>query len=212
MNKLKRGRLVALAAALAAVSTAAGPATAAAGVEEPIPVPLLEECPEHFPSQPFLPFGDANNYVLAPNGQFSDSAAASAWELSDGAAIVEDEQFDGSEGGVLQLESKAQATSPVFCVTADYPTARMQVRNLTGHDDVHFHVSYWDEKKLEWDKPKSTGKFKGEDDGAWSLSREMNVKPSKDPGWQQVRFTLAVGGGKSLIQVDEFWVDPRASR
>ena len=48
----------------------------------------------------------------------------------------------------------------------------------------------------------------------WRLSREMAVTPSVDPGWQQVRFTLLAGGDakKSKIQVDGFWVDPRASR
>jgi hypothetical protein len=47
----------------------------------------------------------------------------------------------------------------------------------------------------------------------WRLSPEMSVTPSVDPGWQQVRFTfVADDGKKSRFQVDDFWVDPRASR
>jgi hypothetical protein len=48
----------------------------------------------------------------------------------------------------------------------------------------------------------------------WRLSPEMAVTPSVDPGWQQVRFTFLAGGDpkKSRYQVDDFRVDPRASR
>ena len=68
---------------------------------------------------------------------------------------------------------------------------------------------------LEWTKPKENGKFKAQKDGAWALSKELDIKPDQDdPGWQQVRFTLHVQGDprKHRVQVDNLWIDPRASR
>jgi hypothetical protein len=39
----------------------------------------------------------------------------------------------------------------------------------------------------------------------------MKCNPEKHADWQQVRFVLN-NNGKSGVQVDNFWVDPRASR
>jgi len=100
-----------------------------------------------------------------------------------------------------------------MCITVDYPTARLWSRNITGTDGVSFNVQYWDNDKLEWTKPKDNGGMKGEKTG-WTLSKDMPIKPdTKNLGWQQVRFTLIAGGDpKKRFQVDNFWVDPRASR
>ena len=91
---------------------------------------------------------------------------------------------------------------------------RLWSRNVSDDEDVRFNVQYWDAEKLEWTKPKENGKFKATKDGVWTLSKEMDVKPDNDLGWQQVRFTLHVQGDpkKHRVQVDNFWVDPRASR
>jgi hypothetical protein len=102
-----------------------------------------------------------------------------------------------------------------MCITTEYPMARLWVRNVADDEDVRFNVQYWDKEKLEWTKPKENGKFRSEKDGVWALSKELDIKPDKDdPGWQQVRFTLHVQGDprKHHVQVDNLWVDPRASR
>jgi hypothetical protein len=60
---------------------------------------------------------------------------------------------------------------------------------------------------------KDPGYVKGVFEAAWRLSPEMAVTPSAELGWQQVRFTfVADDAKKSRVQVDDFWVDPRASR
>jgi len=107
---------------------------------------------------------------------------------------------------VLDLPSKAQATSPVMCINSDYPTGRLWVRNIAGSEGVFFHVSYLNADGT-WTYPKNTGQFHG-DKNAWRLSNPMNIQPSNRPGWQQVRFTFLADGTKSRFQVNDFWVDP----
>ena len=190
----------------------ASPAMGAADTPPDVP-PLDEATCVHQPLLPALaPFGDVNLYTLAPGGAFTD---ATGWQLAGGATITPTTQPDGTEGGVLDLPGKSQATSPVMCITADYPMARLWVRNVMDDEDVRFNVQYWDKEKLEWTKPKENGKFKAAKDGAWALSKELDIKPDEhDLGWQQVRFTLHVQGDpkKHRVQVDNLWIDPRASR
>ena len=199
-----------LLASIAGVTAAlAAPSAAFAGAQQPAyvePIPM-DQCVHPETSQTLLAFGDANQFFLAPGGAFDD---VTGWELLGGATVVQTVQPDGSIGNVLDLPQRSQATSPPLCITADYPMARLFARGLTGSEDVDFAVVYWDSKKGEWTKPKVTGKFRGEKKG-WTLSKEMNVDPKKDAGWQQVRFVFYTDG-KSNVQVDNFWVDPRASR
>jgi hypothetical protein len=117
------------------------------------------------------------------------------------------DQKDGTTGGVMDLPSKAQATSPVLCITSDFPTARPWVRNIAGSEGVFFYISYF--KNGVWTAPKNTGQFHGSQK-AWTLATPVNVQPLNTPGWQQVRFTFVAGGNTSRFQVDDFWVDPRA--
>jgi hypothetical protein len=177
----------------------AGTATA------PAPAPSLSECTHRPLSQTFSAFKDYNFYALAPGGEFEGSTDSS-WELTGGATIASAVQQDSSVGGVLDLPSNAQATSPVMCINSDYPTARLWVRNIAGSEGVFFHVSYLNANGT-WTKPKNTGQFHG-DKNAWRLSNPMNIQPSNRPGWQQVRFTFLAGGTKSRFQVNDFWVDP----
>src|SRR4051812_45229060 len=134
-------------------------------------------------SQPFMAFKDANLYTLAPGGAF-DEAAGGGWEFSGGASIVQTTQPDGTVGGVLDVPSKARAVSPVLCITSDYPTARLWVRNVAGSEGVFFYVSSL--INGTWTNIKNTGQFHGAQK-SWTLSNPMNVQPAKTPGWQQVR-------------------------
>ena len=182
-----------------ALGLGAGSAHAATAVSTPTPVAPLSVCSHGAFSQPLLAFKDKNLYTLAPGGDFEGSTS---WDLSRGASI----QADASHGGVLDLPSGAQATSPPLCITADYPKSRMFVRNVAGSEGVAFFVSYL--RNGVWTTPKNTGQFHG-DKSAWTLSGGMNIQPNGHPGWQQARFTFVAGGTKSHFQVDDFWVDPK---
>ena len=189
-------------AALAVPSAAFAGGAAQPGYVDPLPT---ESCVHPPAIQALLAYGDENLYTLAPGGAFSDPAG---WELLGNASMGSADQADGSTGGVLNLPPGSQATSPPMCITVDYPTARLWARGLDGSADVEFNVVYW--KNGEWTKPKHTGNFKGDKKG-WGLSKEMKCNPEKHADWQQVRFVL-FNDGKSNVQVDNFWVDPRASR
>jgi hypothetical protein len=203
-----------LVASLTGAIAMLAPAGAMADADTPPPVPPLDEstCAHQPLTQALLPFGDLNLYTLSPGGAFSN---AYDWQLAGGATLTTATQPDGTTGGVLDLPGKSQATSPVMCITRDYPMARTWVRNATDDEDLRFSVQYWDTEKLEWTKPKENGKFKADKEGSWNLSKELDIKPDeKNPGWQQVRFTLHVNGDpkKHRVQVDNLWIDPRASR
>jgi hypothetical protein len=192
---------------LAAAGTAVFATSAsAATVVTPAAVAPLSSCAQPTLTQPFTAFKDSHLYTPAPGGSF-DSGSSAGWELSGGASVVPTAQPNGTIGGVLDLPSRSQATSPVLCITSDYPTSRLWVRNLAGSEGVFFYVSYL--KNGVWTAPKNTGQFHG-DQKAWTLSNPMNVQPSGVAGWQQVRFTFVAGGTNSHFQADDFWVDPRA--
>ena len=186
--------------ATVAVGLAASPALAATTV-----VTADSACSTPALYQPFAGLKDPRLYTLAPGGTFDDPTG-DGWQLSGGARIVQTTQPDGTVAGVLDLPSKATAVSPAMCITSDYPTARLWVRNLVGSEGVFFHVSY--NTNGTWTSPKNTGQFHG-NQTAWTLSSPMNVQPSNTVGWQQVRFTFIAGGNTSRFQVNDFWVDPR---
>lgn len=194
-----RARRFIVSSALAVAGVSAGPSLAdAAGTSD--------GCAAQPLSQPLTPFGDTNNYFLAPAGDFTTS---DGWTLGAGATHVFTAQADGSTGGVLDMPSGATAVSPVICITSDYPTARLRVRNLVGSEGVSFAISYL--RGGAWSAPKETGQFHG-DKNVWGLSKPMNLQPSKTTGWQQIRLTFIAKGKNSRFQVDDVWIDPRASR
>jgi hypothetical protein len=196
----------ALTAGLMAAAALCTPAAAhAATAATPNPVDPLPSCAGHDFSQPLLALKDKAYYTLAPGGTFATDTT-DGWQLTGGASIIDGVQSDGSSGQVLDLPSGAQASSPPMCITADYPTARLAVRNVAGGDGVFFNVQYY--RDGVWTAPKDNGQFHGQKNG-WTLSGRMNIHPDKASGWQQVRFTFLAGGKTSRFQVDDFWVDPR---
>jgi hypothetical protein len=203
MNRSRAARCVA-SISLAALAAGLGAAQARAAVVEPDAAPLAN-CAAQTVSQPFAALKDQHYYTLAPEGDFS---SAGDWSLSGGASVVQTTDADAQTGAVLDLPSKAQATSPVMCITSDYPTARLHVRDVKGAEGVFFYVSYYENGA--WTTPKNTGQLHG-NHSDWTLSNPMNVQPLKTSGWQQVRFTLVAGGNTSDFEVDDFWVDPKAS-
>ena len=194
--KLLRRMVAVLCLATVAAGLAAGPAAADTNA-------ATSDCTNPVLSTPFSAFKDQHLYTLAPGGTFD---SASGWALSNGASIVQAQQRDGSFAGVLDLPSSAVAVSPTMCVTADYPMARLWVRNLVGADGVSFYDSYL--VNGAWTTPKSAGQFHG-DHSDWTFSHSLNLHPAKPAGWQKVRFILVANGTRSHLQVDDFWVDPR---
>jgi hypothetical protein len=186
---------------LAAVTLVA--ATAGAARAE---ITSTSECVESALSQHFSPFRDYNWYAEVP-GQDETGFTGEGWTLSNGAEVVSTTDAKGQALQALELPSGAKAVSPTICVTRDFPTGRMMVREVSGAQDLFFYVSYAGTKT--WTAPKSTDKFHGSG-SVWNLSDPINLQPSSVSGWQLVKFTLVAGGKSSRSQIYDFWVDPFA--
>ena len=155
-------------------------------------------------SQPFSALHDSNWYTLAP-GQSVNSFDGTGWTLSGGAKIVTTRLADGSTGNILDLPAGAKAVSPPMCVSAAYPTARAQVRDLVGPPSVHLYVQYTNTKS--WEKPTSAGVIAGQ--AQWVTSPPLGLHPGNLYGWQEEVFTLTGGVNGADAQVYNFYVDPR---
>ena len=159
--------------------------------------------PSYSFSQPFLSLKDANWYTLAP-GQSVNSFTGAGWTLSGGAKVVTTTLADGSTGSVLDLPAGSTAVSPPMCVSAVYPSARAQVRDLVGAPSVRLFVQYTNTKS--WQKPIAAGVLAGKTQ--WASSQPLNLHPGNLYGWQQETFTLTGGDKGSDVQVYNFYVDP----
>jgi hypothetical protein len=155
-------------------------------------------------SQPFLSAGDSNYYTLAP-GQSADSFTGAGWTLTGGAQIVSTTLADATTGSVLQLPFGGAAISPIMCVQANYPTARLLVRDVVGGPSTTFLVSY--ETATGWSIPKISGAPGVGSD--WALSPDLTLDPAQVAGWQPVRFVLAGTARNSVSQVYDLYIDPR---
>ena len=95
-----------------------------------------------------------------------------------------------------------------MCVAADYPTARMMVRDIAGApgQGVAFAVSYLGTASEA--TPQVTGKAHVPPTG-WNASKTVNVDPSSAMGWQPVRFVLTANGSRSTFEIYKLYIDPR---
>jgi hypothetical protein len=181
---------------------------AVAGGSAQAAVPVTQEAcsqPDYTFSQPFSPFHDANWYTLAP-GQSVNSFDGAGWTLTGGAKLVTTTLADGSTGTVLDMPAGATAVSPPMCVSAAYPSARAQVRDLVGAPSIHLSVQYTNTKS--WQNPINAGVFAGKND--WVNSQPLNLHPGNLYGWQQETFTLTGGDKGTDAQVYNFYVDPHS--
>jgi hypothetical protein len=180
---------------------------AAAATTAKAEITSTSQCADEALSKHFLSYGDDKWYSQVP-GQGPNGFDGAGWTLSGGAGIASS-SVNGQTVQVLDLPSGSKAISPTVCVTKDFPTARMMVRNVVGAEGVFFYVSYAGTDT--WTKPKNTGQVHGKST-AWTLSDPVNLQPNGVKGWALVRFTLIPGGTKSRFQIYDFWTDPFSRR
>jgi hypothetical protein len=158
-------------------------------------------------SQPFLPWGDANWYTLAP-GETLGNFDGTGWTLSGGARVLPTTTQGGTPGTVLDLPSGASAVSPPMCVTPEDPKARAMVRDVAGTQGVRFAISYLG--TTSWQSPQSAGHLSGGRD-VWAPSHLVELRPKSAglSGWLVVRFTFTAIGPSSDTQIYNYFVDPR---
>ena len=160
----------------------------------------LAACTAPTLTQPFSPLSDANYYAPLP-GESWDSFPATNWTLSGGAKVVTTKLADGATGTALDLPASAKAVSSSMCLTNDYPSARGQIRSVSGSAGVTVTVTYLGTKQ------QSAG-FLSSTSSSWSLATPVTLNPSSTTGWQLAQFTF-VAANKGEYQLSNFYVDPK---
>jgi len=91
--------------------------------------------------QVFQPWGDQNNYVLAPDGGFE--AGGAGWSLNGGASVVAGNESyflnSTADSHSLLLPAGSTAGSPPVCMQLDTPSFRLLARN-TGDPSSRLRV------------------------------------------------------------------------
>ena len=205
----KRRRTAVLALALISTLTAVvGAPVAHAG-------PLVESaqgCPVDPLEQPFRPWLDPADYVLAPGGTFEHGA--SRWSL-DGARVVSGNEpyyvHGAGETKSLALPAGATATSGTICVGLEEPTVRLFVRSSSPSLLSKLKVEVLFEDAFGNVKAAPIGQVPAFDSTAWNpylpMAIGVNLLPLIDGKTPiQLRFSAQ---GSAGWQIDDVYVDPR---
>lgn len=163
-----------------------------------------DPCPSYSLSQPFLAWGDTNEYTLLP-GESVNSMSGEDWQLSRGAQLVSSTVNGGSTGQVLDMPAGSVAVTPPMCVNAsNYPEARAMISDVAGVQGIAVFVTYKGDGMWGW--PLATGMIKSTAPG-WSLSKPIMLHAGELTGMHMVRLTLVAYGGHYRLY--NLYVDPR---
>jgi hypothetical protein len=155
-------------------------------------------------SQPFLAWGDPNEYTLLP-GETFDNVDGTGWLLFQGASLTTTTVQDGQTGQVLDMPAGSVAVTPPLCVDAsDYPMARAMVGDVSGSEGVAVYVSY--EAHDSWGWPFAAGMIKASGPGFYP-SKPIMLHSSELRGDHLVRLVLVAYGGE--YQLYNLYIDPR---
>jgi hypothetical protein len=191
------GALIALAAAAAPASASSSPTASTAATT----------CPSYPVFQPFLAWGDSNNYVLLP-GETADNVTGTGWQLLDGAHLVSTRLQDGKTGQVLDMPAGSAVITAPLCVTgSSFPTARTMISDMTGSQGVAVAIAY-QSLSGTWAAPLASGTVTGNRTG-WSPSASIALHSESLTGAHYLR--LALGASDGEYKLYNFYVDPRRS-
>jgi len=200
-EKFTRRLAAALVSCVAVCGLTAGAASAASTT-------VAATCPGQTFSQVFAPFGDTNLYTLVPGGEFN--SPSEGWTLYNGARIISSARPNGSIGGVLDLPSGSMAVSPGVCVTLQYPSARVWVRDVKGSEGVSVSVAY-PGTRLTVTSPQNVGQVRSPQT-SWALPNAFNVQPQiagMTEGTREAKFVFTASGRCTEVQLSGLYVDPR---
>jgi hypothetical protein len=204
--------------AVTAAALVGGPATAAARESDPLgdlksTAGTALSCADPVIENPFLPFGDDLDYVLAPNGSFESNGG---WRLDDAEIIDGDDPFDlrsDPDERMLSLSERSEATSALMCVDPSYPTFRFPVRATGRRAHIVVEVAYpWSRWGSDFRRSDS---FRVDGDEGWTISPHLDLDPERGgsgPGWRPMAIRLSArnGFGDAGAVLDDVYVDPRA--
>ena len=208
----KIGRTVA-AAIIATIASAAFASSASAALL----TASADSCDDGPITQPFLRFGDSDNYKLLGGGSFE--AGTDAWQLSGGAKIVSGSETykvgASTDSRSLSLPSGSAAVSPFTCVGLSEPTLRLFAKRnsaLLGLvSTLNVQIQVQTSLGLSAWLPVLPGDLGG---SSWHQTAKMpliaNILPlsSSDKTPVRFRFTPLLGSW----QIDDVYVDPFMKR
>jgi hypothetical protein len=165
-------------------------------------------------AQVFLPWSDAADYMLAPEGDFSSTAG---WTLNKQASVgYGGDPFTGTSQS-LQFANGAQAATPAMCVNLDDPTIRFFTRDVGGNGKANLDVDVLYEDLNGHVKHLAIAKVKAGTEWQPSiiLPIYMNMLALATPdGVTAVAFAFRAEGLQKdeVLSISSIYVDPFHSR
>ncbi len=199
-------------AALAACSTLALAGFAAGGAQAGILSLLPGACGNQPESQPFLQWGDTNEYTPVPGGSFEPGSAP--WTLTGGASVVSgNETFyvsSKSDSHSLALPAGSSATSPASCTDIYHPTLRLFLRN-TGSVRSHLTVDALYPGLLGGVQTAEIGSLTGS--SSWEPTPQLellvdNLMATLSLDQTAIAFRFAPADSLGNWRIDDVYLDP----
>jgi hypothetical protein len=161
---------------------------------------LAAECPVPTTAPVFAEFGDHNQYVLAPGGDFEGPLN---W-LKFGRVELEhvNDPFELAPGHhSLELDRSGEmVTSTSFCVDRTMPHMRFVAKGY-GQLDVIVSVNY------QGSSDSSSGSISPDDHRTWQPSRFVNLKTSSIPAGESATAKVTFKSNGSWL-IDNLFLDP----
>ena len=198
-------------AVLAAASTVAALAAVAPSAHAGLLSLATGPCGQR-ESQPFVAWGDSNDYVQVPGGTFEPGTPG--WTLSGGAGVVpgnESYHVSGPGAWSLGLPAGSSAASPPACTGLDHPSARLFVRN-TGSPASRLNV--WASYRLALGLPYTVYLGQVSGSASWQPSPPIemgllnNVLGSLTLSESTISFSFAPADGSGDWRIDDVYLDP----
>jgi hypothetical protein len=193
--------------ALVLAGAAALVAFAAPQAQAGVLVSSATDCAAQTVSQPFLPWADPAQYVLAPGGAAESDAG---WTFTGGAGpALGNEPWKvtaATDSSSLNLPAGSTATTGVMCVGIEHPTLRVFSSSTSSLASLHVDVLFEDSTGAVRDL--TVGHVAG---GAWSPSQVMPVVANLLallPGEKTAVAFRFTPEGTGSWRIDDVYVDP----
>jgi hypothetical protein len=180
--------------------------------------PTYADCPAAEVSQPFAPWGDANDYIEVANGSFDDGLTG--WTVEgkpEAVSLVQTPDADGLPDNALQLSKGGAVLSPTMCYDLTRPHAKLFARAVDGkarEKSLKIRVVYPEYPKGN-SKDIDVGEVATPESSAWGPTPELSTSLERqrilpnEVGNRIFQLEL-VATGRGSWQLDDLYLDPRA--
>jgi hypothetical protein len=182
-----------------------------------------QTCETPLIEQPYSPFGDTRDYVLAPGGSFEQEGAP-GWQFTgdaevdggDDALTQKDLMVTALNAGklkekkLLELEEGSSVVSPAMCVDLNYPMFRMTSK---ADDDavLKVEVIYPNAPEPAFQEMATIAGREGDfSSSKWYASGEIGLSPELGGAeWGGRLMALRITAVSEDWKIDDIYIDPR---